>query len=390
MNIRSFRYSLAALLRACGPLYRGFVVSRQFLTDRALGLARVLFRRSRTWGPAVGTFSALEKVRSEAIEGEVVVESQQLIPAAKDSVREWRGLGQNGRQPWPIFWSRHKNARLVGPSLALLDERKLVLVESVFGPEFAIQDPSYRYLRIDAPVHLPGVWTSLISRWSKNYYHWLMDCLPRLALLRRFPENIGVLVPADLPSYAVETLQLLGVQDHCRPTPENHLIIDDYYFSTLTAMSGCDNPYAISYLRTAFLGKGASDTALPKRFYIRRSGKPRGVANETEVIQFFGERGWAIIDTETLSFRQQILLFSQAEAFCTIHGAAMTNLVWCKPGCHAIEMFASNFVNGCYEGIAAYVDTHYLPLIFEGDSQLRAIVDLSRLRKAMDSLTPSP
>ena len=387
MTMGSLRYGLAALLRRFGPVYRLYIAGRQFLADCVLDLARVIFRKSVTWGPPAGTFSALDQVRSKTIEGEIVLEGQQLIPAARTSVREWRGLGQNGRQPWPIFWSRHRNARLVGPSLAVVNEQKRVLVESVFGAEFFIQDPSYRYMRIGEGVHMPGVWTSVISRWSKNYYHWLIDCLPRLALLPLFPPETGILIPEGLPPYALETLDLLGLGTRCRPTPEDHLIVDDYYFSTLTSMSGCDNPYAVFYLRASFLDKGASDIPLPKRFYIRRSGKMRGVANEPDVIRFFEERGWGIVDTEKLTFRQQILLFSQAEAFCTVHGAAMTNLVWCSAGCCAIEMFASNFVNGCYEGIADYVETRYVPLIFEGDSQLRAIIDITALRKAVDSLT---
>jgi capsular polysaccharide biosynthesis protein len=85
---------------------------------------------------------------------------------------------------------------------------------------------------------------------------------------------------------------------------------------------------------------------------------------------------------------RQSRLFAEAEAICTLHGAALTNLVWCKPGCRVLELVADTFVNGVYEGIAEQVGVEHHFLLCPGDSAFRARVDMKRLVehiKAIDS-----
>src|SRR6185312_9036773 len=90
----------------------------------------------------------------------------------------------------------------------------------------------------------------------------------------------------------------------------------------------------------------------PPKFFVHRVGASRGLINEAEVLDFFRNLGWAIIDTETLTMAQQIQLFANAKQVCALHGAALTNLLWSNPGCRVLELVPQNFLNGVYEGIA--------------------------------------
>ncbi len=117
----------------------------------------------------------------------------------------------------------------MGKSLAVLGRDKQVLLESVYGLEWYRNDPSYTYFKLPPATHLPGSWTSLLSRWCRshdrqyaNYYHWMMDGLPRLALLDHFPPDTRILVPELFKSFQRESLEILGLLDRCRPTPEIH------------------------------------------------------------------------------------------------------------------------------------------------------------------------
>ena len=148
-----------------------------------------------------------------------------------------------------------------------MDEKKLLCRESVYGDVFMWDDPAWNYFCLPKVTRLKGNWTSLVSRWVPNdnvptFSHWIMDALPRLALLSEFPSDTKILVPARLAGYQKETLKLLGLLDRCRHTPENHLLLENYYFSPPTAQIACYNPYAVQFLRQTFLP--LADSSVPR------------------------------------------------------------------------------------------------------------------------------
>jgi capsular polysaccharide biosynthesis protein len=127
-----------------------------------------------------------------------------------------------------------------------------------------------------------------------------------------------------------------------------------------------------------------SDKPMPKRFYLRRFGDIRNVANEAEVLDFFREIGWEIVDGAALSFPDQIRLFSQAEAVCGPHGSGFSNLIWCKPGCRVLEIFCDVYLCAVAEWICYCLPTtQHRYLIFPADHKLSSIVDIGQLRKAL-------
>jgi len=363
---------LLASLRLWPRFYEALRQNRRVAQEFLVGKSRLLPSAMWRLGAPNGLYSELSLLRLGEVAGQVVVESQTVPPPRADSLVCQAGLGQDGHQPWPIFWTDHREARLLGPTLVLADDFKRVATESMYGPH-AERDPSFKTVMLPAPTRLKGNWTSIVSMWCNrntcfNYYHWLMDGLPRLALLPCFPKNTGIIVPYALPAYAWETLRALGVEHRVRETSERHLVLERYFFSAPTAMTGCSNPYAIRFLRDLCLPLADKQYTGPRKVYIHRVGKTRGILNEDDVVARLKNEGWGIVDTEALTLAQQVALFSQAEVICGLHGAAFTNLLWCQPGCLAIELFASNFLNGCYENIARCLDLEHRYFAFEADA----------------------
>ena len=277
-------------------------------------------------GPPKGSFSIYQSLLCENRRPSRIVLTDQGAPKTTTrSLLTISGLGQHACQPWPVFWSHHQNARLVSSSLAWLDELKRVCRESIYGDVCLEDDPAWRYWVLPKPVMLAGNWTSVVSRWTPNtgvptFSHWLLDALPRLALLKEFPADTKILIPSALAGYQKETLKLLGLMDRIRYTSEPHVIVENYYFSAPTAMISTYSPYGVNWLRAASLPLADKSYCGPKRFIIQRKGKARGIKNEVEVNEFFQKLGWAIIDTETLTFAQEIELFANAEAFAGVLG----------------------------------------------------------------------
>ncbi|MCX8155472.1 MAG: glycosyltransferase family 61 protein [Verrucomicrobiae bacterium] len=355
-----------------------------------LEVVRVLIPRSVAWGLPRGTYSELARLEQGATEGRVVLKDQGSPRLPQPSIILLCGRQQHLEQPWPIFWTRHRHARLVGASLALLNDQKQLCVESVYGPRRAGADPAWWHFVRSRPVTLSGPWTSVVSKWfplnaNPPYAHWLLDALPRLAVLNEFPPETGILLPALKPRYQVETMQLLGLLDRCRWTEETHLLVEDYYFSPPTSMVVCYNPYAVQFLRATFLPR-VSPAATPKKFFVRRTSYGRNMVNEAEVLQFFADLGWAIVDPAQMSFAGQIQHFAGAEAICAIHGSGTANMVWCRPGCKFLELFADAYLAGDQEWIAQCVEVDYEFLLFPSDHKLNALVDLRQVKSRLQAM----
>jgi hypothetical protein len=387
-------HNLAMRARRHPALHKPLRKIRRLLTEKIPALLPNFLRvispaGNLRFGPPKGSFSIYQSLSRENSPPHRIILTDQGSPkTTPGSLLVICKLHQHECQPWPVFWSRHKNARLVSPSLALLDGKKCVAIESVYGKTALKDDPAWHYATLPEPGSLSGNWTSLVSRWTPNsgvptFSHWILDALPRLALLKEFPPDTKILVPSALAGYQKETLKLLGLLDRVRLTPEKHVIVENYYFSSPTTIVSCYSPYGVNWLRSAFLPHADKSYHGPKRFIIQRKGKTRGIQNEAEVNEFFHRLGWEIIDTEKLTFAQEIQLFANAEAFAGALGSGFTNAVWSQPGCKVITFVAANWLDGWVEWISDVNKLDYHWKIFPSDHAMMMTVDLGEVKKLL-------
>ncbi len=339
------------------------------LTEGFIEWARWAFSFSESFGPPNRTFSAYQALRTghPKLNGRIVIEDQGSPVVRENSLFVLGPYQQHTEQPWPIFWSEHKPARLASESLAMV-ESKRVCVESAYGPARVTSDPAYRFFRLPPPVKLEGNWTSLVSRWvptsgNPNYTHWLLDALPRLGRLPEFPQDTRVLVPSKLFPTERESLALLGLLDRCRFTSETHLEVERYFFSSPTTMLQGYNPYGVNFLRSALLPKRDPNYSGPKKFFVARTGSVRNPKNVADLHQFFTDIGWALVQPADLTFAQQMTLFSEAEAICGTVGSGLTNAVFCQPGCQILLLAQDFMLDGWLDWISQVVKANYRFLI---------------------------
>lgn len=395
--MNSIKFNIIFALRRFPWIHRAIRGSYRAITNAAVTLCRNLLPNGPLTGLPRGFFSDYELLQKQVVQGRLLFPSQAIPPVPAGSLRQLCNVNSESFQPWPVFWTHHSEARLIGPTLVQMDSQGRLSLEGAFGsatatsqriprvmhqPEF---DPAYRSFRRPPATRLRGNWTSLISRWGADagYYHWFMDALPRLAMLSDLPEDIQVLVPPQLAHYQLDTLRWLGLERRARPTAETHLLLENYYFCSPTSMTNFDNPFAVQCMRRSFLSQADLSYDPPPRFYLRRVAKFRPILNEGDVLELFERKGWAIVDTEKLTQAQQIRLFAKAESICAPHGAGLTNLLWCNPGCKVLELCASTYLNGCFEGMAACLDLDYRYLVFEADNQYRSIAEVKAIERAL-------
>jgi tetratricopeptide (TPR) repeat protein/capsular polysaccharide biosynthesis protein len=201
---------------------------------------------------------------------------------------------------------------------------------------------------------------AILSGLSGNvYFHWMVDILPRIELLRQGGFDLekidGFVVNSYQQSFQRETLGLLGI-------PEGKIIESDRVPHIKAKQLICPSfpgdlgwppPWAIHFLRREFFGKLTLKSGYPERIYISRSqARYRKVFNETEVIEVLSEAGFVPIWLESLSFEEQIALFSQAKVIVSPHGSGLTNIIFCQRGTKVIEFMSPHYIGHYYWGIS--------------------------------------
>lgn len=192
-----------------------------------------------------------------------------------------------------------------------------------------------------------------------NYFHWMIDILPRLEILRRSGINFSQIdwfyVNQAGSKFQQATLEKLGI------SIDRVLASDRYPYLQATELIvpsfaghlGWAEPWMLDFLRQEFLPLAAKrfqgHTVFPKRLYISRAkAHHRRVLNEGAVLELLDPLGFVTVELEDLSFAEQIALFAQAEVIVAPHGGGLTNLIFCDRGTRVLELFSPNYVRHYY------------------------------------------
>lgn len=342
----------------------------------ALGLARNFDRlaahlpRAGEFRPLRGSFSALEELQAGRLVGSLLLGNQTPGPCPDGSITARCGMKQHDHQPWPVFWTRADDARLVGRLLHWRDPADRICLEGCYHFPSRIrlgEDRLLAQLMVPDETPLQGCWTSLASNWGdgRNYFHWVTDCLTRLWVREQLPEPTRILIPASGARYVRESLEVLGIADLCEAREDACLRPERFYFCSPLAMTGVWNPIGWDWLRRAFAAAFRQPGAGRPVFLTRRASTR--MPDELERIEAtLRDAGFDIVDCGKLGFREQIEATSGAPAIAGIHGAAMTNILWARPGTPVLEIFQPAYLNACYEQIAFQGGLRYSALVLDG------------------------
>ncbi len=232
-----------------------------------------------------------------------------------------------------------------------------------------------------SPRHLDGTSLVLGAFGDFQYYHWLLDALPKIGLL----ENAGISID-DIDhvvfrevstDFHRETLQILGIPEekivesisNPRFTCEKLLDIRMSNFVGMTMPR-----FVPDYIRRVVMQSECEPIETHDRIYIGRprSLKRRGVANEEELVALLSDYGFTHLEMENFSVRQQAEIFHSASVVMTPHGGALANLVFCQPGAKVFELFA-NHVFSYFYGLANLCELDYTAILKSPDQYERVV-----------------
>ena len=197
----------------------------------------------------------------------------------------------------------------------------------------------------DVP-HLPAGIVSMPWAAIHNYGHFVCDCLTSLALLSQLPETAAY--PRVFPTLSPwhrRHLELLGVAPIELDQPL-YRIADVLFTNGIWQFINAPNINYRILRDTQLRNKGAAD--VPRRkIYITRSGitqtQPfkRRFLSEAALEERMRMLGFAVVAPELLDVDEQIDLFRNAEMIVSCRGAALGNVIYCRPDATVVEIIAT-------------------------------------------------
>jgi hypothetical protein len=259
-----------------------------------------------------------------------------------------------------------QNSYLFGHKGLILTSRHQVFQEFShhFGiatlKKFLLKNPFYTFSKNIKKVE--GVGAILISPESHNYYHWLNDVLPRIRLYEPVLDKIDhFCIASNVPAKFLAVLADFNIpQEKILLINEKEKLHFDYlYVSSLPGSEGRSPQWAVNYLQDKLIK--TTDTAPSKKVYLKRGpGIERRVLNEDAIIKTLQDTGFDIVDPDKLGIQEQINLMQQAKIVVSVHGAALSNLLFVKEGTAVIELFSPDyFRTDCYYTLSGILNLNY-------------------------------
>ncbi|MDY6940921.1 MAG: tetratricopeptide repeat protein [Cyanobacteriota bacterium] len=235
----------------------------------------------------------------------------------------------------------------------------------------------FQQQELPAIEYIDGTVVSLLGLSGNVYFHWTIDILPRVEILRRsgidWNKIDKFLVNQCQQPFQKETLAQLGIPPEKIIESDRHAHIKarQLIIPSFAGYLGWLSPRSIDFLRQTFLPTALSQLQetrylFPERIYIRRAqAKYRHLFNEDEVVDRLQEQGFVAFALETMSFFEQVLLFHRAKIIIAPHGSGLTNIVFCQPQTQIIELTSPHYIRHYFRAISQHLNLQHFYVIGE-------------------------
>ncbi|MDR7038308.1 capsular polysaccharide biosynthesis protein [Methylobacterium sp. BE186] len=185
------------------------------------------------------------------------------------------------------------------------------------------------------------------SRGADNYGHFLVEMLPRAWLARTrfgFPDWPAIIFdePAPVRDVARAALQVAGFapEEIVVTGREPVLVRDLVAIDGLTSHSTYLSPHVMQCFDTITAGIAPAPEA--DLYATRRPARIREFVEEPAIAERLRAMGYREVEAAALSFEDQVATFKGARSVVGCMGAAITNIVFCRPGTEVVVFTPSS------------------------------------------------
>jgi hypothetical protein len=273
----------------------------------------------------------------------------------------------------PTFVAQIPNARVLDEGFVITPDNRLLNDVSVIINQKSSEHRAFHDGGL-GPVHRLGGRVAVLASYAgRGYYHWMIDLLPRIELIRMAGFDLQqidkFIVNCCLTSYQIETLISLGVSRKKLIFTQlmKHISVECLILPSLTNVYQTVPKWSCDFINKSFLNvKDKRHKGI--RIYIsRRIASQRHVVNEARLIELLQSLAFEIVTLERMTVSEQAHLFQSASLVVAPHGAGLTNLVFCNPGTKVLEIIHPRAVNLMFWTIASHRDLDYHYIFAKGN-----------------------
>ncbi len=226
---------------------------------------------------------------------------------------------------------------------------------------------SYRVLKKQIKANLPII--CITNAWYDSYYHFTLECLPKLFLLSSFIESSTLIFPKKHSSFHAEWLQLLNVKD-IHFVDDNELLTSCIRTTSFPERDLNHHDVISPKFRDWLVQKlDLLEVKKTKKIFIgRKNPKHRKLLNTSEVMSFLIPYGYEYVEMENLKVIEQLQLFRSATHIIAVHGASLANLCVSNAGTTVIDLMHVDFKQWCFYKLSKVLNLNYKILQCEGDT----------------------
>ncbi|WP_217642010.1 glycosyltransferase family 61 protein [Halostagnicola kamekurae] len=224
--------------------------------------------------------------------------------------------------------------------------------------------------------------TILLPPWN-NYYHWTIECLPRIRLLEMYAAEEGeypdLLVPSNRSSWVNEMIDRVDYQGRVVTWNGDVAHIDRLVIPSFPDPTREE----CQWLRNRMRGDEIAGSNKKHIYISRTDATARRVDNIDEIQPVLDRYGFETYVLSELSVAEQINLFANAEVVVAPHGAGLANIVYADD-VEVIELFGNKKI-ASFARLAEILDYGYIDLDCE-QRGVNLVVDPDRLDTAIQSI----
>jgi len=239
----------------------------------------------------------------------------------------------------------------------------------------------------------------LIGIWDTNYFHWVVEYLPKLRGLEIYEKESGkspkILLANSPNNWQIEWLELLNIDNQRCITWDDGiskvetLILTDHRMQT----GGHYDAFDISlddmcWIRDRALSAIPQKPTSPNKVYISRQGTSRKVSNFGDIKEVLQQHDYAIYRLENLSVSDQVSLLSTADHIAGPHGAGLVNILFAPDDATILELLPKSYNNPHYFRLSQLFNQDYYCLISDDTLEDGFYIDPIKFSNKLSKLQP--
>lgn len=210
--------------------------------------------------------------------------------------------------------------------------------------------------RLPPAQHFAGSVAPLNYFCPHNYYHFLIDTLPRLAVLKRMGIEPDAYIVDPYKPFQRQILAALDIGPEQTIAAHNGLMLQADELIIPSAADALSRREIGSLLKEALYRQSAPARIDAPRLYVSRGKKAsRRIRNESDFEDMLQRAGFTKVVLEEHDLATQARLFEQANIVLAMHGAGLANLIYSRAGTSVIEIMPERRVDFCYSTLSHYM-----------------------------------